>query len=354
MAHYIDSFPGRKIVIEGTAYLYFGGTAYLGLQTDTEFQEIYIHNVKRYGTSYGASRKSNVRLSIYNETEEYLANMVGSEACITLSSGYLAGQLVSKFFDAEAYRSFYAPNSHSALFTSKTKQYTTFTTLNIALREHLASRHAEIPVVFMDAIDFSGSNYPDFEGLKWLPLEDIILVVDDSHGIGVVGENGTGVYRILQKLRPKELVVCCSLGKGFGIQAGAIFGTATRISNLTKTDFFGGASPAAPANVATLIAADAIYSEKRSVLQKNITLFRDCLNDISQFRYMENYPTYCFGDPQRTRFLEKHQIIITDFSYPDEDTARVNRIVLSAAHLEDDILRLTAVLNQYEVQPGHI
>ena len=69
---------------------------------------------------------------------------------------------------------------------------------------------------------------------------------------------------------------------------------------------------------------------------------------------MENYPTYCFGDPQRTRFLEKHQIIITDFSYPDEDTARVNRIVLSAAHLEDDILRLTAVLNQYEVQPGHI
>ncbi|MFS4467956.1 hypothetical protein [Maribacter sp. 2210JD10-5] len=39
MVHYIDTFPGRKINVAGKSYLYFGGTAYLGLQQWPEFQK---------------------------------------------------------------------------------------------------------------------------------------------------------------------------------------------------------------------------------------------------------------------------------------------------------------------------
>ena len=349
MVQYIESFPGREILIQGKKYLYFGGTSYLGLQTDATFQNLFIENIKRYGTNYGASRKSNLRLSIFEKGERYLAKLVGAQACVTVSSGYLAGQLVAQAMTGKAHRLFYAPNTHSALYPVKTRAYTTFTALNIALREHLQSKSDITPVVFLDAIDFSGCNYPDFTPLQMLPLDEVILVVDDSHGIGVVGKNGGGVYRMLSRLSIKELVVCCSLGKGFGIQAGAVFGEKDRIAQLMETAFFGGASPAAPAALATLIEAEGLYSEKRIELQSHIELFVDSLKNPKKFSGMAGHPAFSFSDVQLTEYLEQQGIILTNFPYPDEHSQLMSRIVLSAHHLEDDIDKLTRLLNEQRV-----
>ncbi len=349
MAQYIESFPGREILIGGKKYLYFGGTAYLGLQTDDAFQNLFIENIKKYGTNYGASRKSNIRMSIFGKTEHYMANFVGAEACATVSSGYLAGQFVAQSLNTKVHRFFYAPNTHSALYPVQTKPYTTFTALNIAVREHLRSQPSKTPVVFLDAIDFSGCNYPDFKPLQILPLDKIILVVDDSHGIGIVGKNGSGVYRTLSRLAIKELVVCCSLGKSFGLQAGAVFGSKERISKLKQTSFFGGASPAAPAALATLLDAETMYSEKRKQLQSNIVLFLDSLKNPNKFNFMQHHPAFSFADMQLTEYLEQQGIILTNFPYPDEQAYLMSRIVLSAHHRESDILNLTHLLNEQRV-----
>ncbi len=349
MAQYIDSFPGREILIDGKKHLYFGGTAYLGLQTDNAFQNLFIENLKKYGTNYGASRKSNLRMSIFGKAERYLADLVGSEACATVSSGYLAGQFVAQSLNSKAQRFFYAPNTHSALYPVQTKSYTTFTALNIAVREHLRSQPGKTPVVFLDAIDFSGCNYPDFDPLKLLPLAESILVVDDSHGIGVVGNEGSGVFGILAKLSTKELLVCCSLGKGFGIQAGAVFGKKERISELMETSFFSGSSPAAPAALATLLDAETLYSEKRAYLQNNIALFLNNLKNPKKFSGMKDHPAFSFSDVQLTEYLEQEGIILTNFPYPGEHSQLMSRIVLSAHHREDDIIRLTNLLNEQRV-----
>lgn len=349
MAQYIESFPGREILIDCKKHLYFGGTAYLGLQTDDAFQNLFIENVKKYGTNYGASRKSNLRMSIFGKAERYLANLVEAEACATVSSGYLAGQFVAQALNSKPHRFFYAPNTHSALYPVQTKSYTTFTALNIAVREHLRSQPGKIPIVFLDAIDFSGCNYPDFKPLKLLPLDEIIVVVDDSHGIAIVGENGSGVYGILSKLPIKELLVCCSLGKGFGIQAGAVFGTKERIYELMETSFFGGASPAAPAALAAMMDAEAMYSEKRKKLQNNIALFLESLKNPKKFNFMENHPAFSFSDEQLVEYLKQKGILLTNFAYPDEHSHLMSRIVLSAHHREGDILRLTELLNEQRV-----
>ena len=219
MEHYIDHFPGVILDIDKVKYRYFGGTAYLGLQADPVFQELFIGHVKNYGTAYGASRKSNIRLAIYDKAERFLADWTGSEAAATLSSGYLAGQLVAKHFNTDKFKAFYAPNCHSALFLEKEgsippKPYVTYTTLGIAVRQHLDVKQARTPVVFLDAIDFSGTSYPEFEGIKSLPLEDIVLVVDDSHGIGLVGPGGAGVYPLLKQLNVQRIDSLLFSGKG--------------------------------------------------------------------------------------------------------------------------------------------
>lgn len=107
MVYNLDSFPSNHILIEGENYLYFGGTSYLGgLQTDVDFQNIFIKNIRKHGTNYGASRKSNVRLNIYDETEAYLSKLIGSETCVSLSSGYLAGQLIAQSLNTKKHSFF--------------------------------------------------------------------------------------------------------------------------------------------------------------------------------------------------------------------------------------------------------
>lgn len=351
MINYIDSFPDREITINGDTYLYFGGTSYLGLQTDSEFQELYIKNIKKYGTNYGASRKSNIRISIFEEVERYLAQLVGSESCITMSSGYLAGQLITQFLHKKEHTLFYTPHTHSALYVAnnsgnKPKSYITCTALNIAIRDHL-EKNETTPVIFLDAIDFSGANYPNFEGLQMLPLSDIILVVDDSHGIGIVGEKGSGVFKKIEQLNPKELIVCCSLGKGFGVQAGAIFGAKRRIIELFETDFFGGSSPASPANLASIFYGEKIYTAKRILLTINMQLFISNLKNPNKFKFMEGHPAFSFADEKLTSYLEKNKIIVTSFRYPNENSNLMSRIVISAAHTKDDILKVCNLINDF-------
>lgn len=338
----IDGFPGREIVINGKPYLYFGGTSYLGLQSDPEFQSIFIANIKKYGTGYGASRQSNIRISAFEETETYLANLVGSEACITLSSGYLSGQLVCDYFSTEEYQLYYAPDTHSALFRGNQNVYVDWKNIE----KDISENHLKKPVLLMDSMDFNGKNYPDFKPLQNLPLEEIILVVDDSHGIGITGTDGGGSFNYLAALKPKELLISCSLGKGFGIQAGAIFGTRTTIKKLKQTRFFGGASPATPASLATLKNANHLYNLKRKLLKAHTEYFLSLLSNPSEFIYTIGHPAFSFQNEALAKKLEEEGVLVTNFRYPAEDSELMSRIVISASHTKEDITKLGSILRK--------
>ncbi|WP_299326087.1 aminotransferase class I/II-fold pyridoxal phosphate-dependent enzyme [uncultured Maribacter sp.] len=337
----IDEFPDRTIAINGKEYLYFGGTSYLGLQTDAEFQSLFINNIKKYGTAYSASRKSNIRISIFDEVDAHLAEIIGSETCVTMSSGYLAGQLVCNYFSQPDYQLYYAPNTHSALYRNHQEIFQSWNELENAI--NLNSN--KTPVLFLDSIDFHGDNYPEYNFLKNLVLKDIILVVDDSHGIGITGENGGGSFKFLQSLAPKELLVSCSLGKGFGIQAGAIFSSNNMINALKNTQFFGGASPATPASLATLRDASSLIATKRMQLANNMDLFLKNVSNRSLFVYAEGHPTFNFQNEILANYLEDNGIIVTNFRYPTENDSLMSRLVLSASHTNEDILKICTILN---------
>ncbi|KAB5492083.1 MULTISPECIES: pyridoxal phosphate-dependent aminotransferase family protein [Flagellimonas] len=344
MSHSIARIPDRLVQVEGKTYFYFGGTAYLGLQSYPPFLEIFSKNVEKCGMHYGASRKSNVSLDIYGIAEDYLAKWVGAESCLTLSSGYLAAQLVIQTLLQQGHSLFAAPNAHTALHLVGVNKTESFEDLSDRLQKEI-NRGGPMPVLLFDTIDFSGKQFPHFHALKKLPLEKIMLVGDDSHGIGVVGKNGVGCYDLLKTLNPAKLMVCCSLGKGLGIQAGAILGNAADMELLRNTSFFGGASPALPAFMGTLLDATDIYAERRSKLMENDAFFRNVLHHPSLFKHMEGHPTYEFEDADLARTLEKNGFITTYFNYPDAYGPIVGRIVLSAYHDKEDIQQLANCLN---------
>jgi len=346
MNHFVDRFPGRELKLNGEKFLYFGGTAYLGLQTDSDFQDIHINNIKKYGTNYGASRNGNVRLNIYEEAENHLANLVGSESCLTLSSGYLASQLISNYFHKNGHQCFYAPETHEAMHQLQTKNHPGLDQLIQDIKIAVEAGDKS-PVLFLDSIILDGRNYPEFSWLKELPLKKLILVVDDSHGLGIVGDKGGGVFKSLEKMKSKELIVCGSLGKGFGIQAGLIAGSNRLIKDLKYTDMFAAASPSSPASMATLIDSSEILSKKRIALKNNIDCFIKYLKNLGTLTYIKDYPVFRVNDERIPQYLLTQNIIVTDFNYPTENDDVVQRIVLSAHHTEQDVETLVMAIDMY-------
>jgi len=345
MAYSISHIPDRQILIDGKPYLYFGGTSYLGLQNYEPFKDVYLQNVLKYGMHYGASRKSNISLEVYGKAENYLAKWVGSESCLTMSSGYLAAQLVVQTLLEKGHTVFAAPHAHTALLINGVKTASSMDELGrLVLKE--VDKNKLLPVVLFDTIDFSGHQYPDFKSLTKLPLDKVILIGDDSHGIGIVGNYGDGCYRMLKLLNSAKLMVCCSLGKALGIQAGAVFGDEEDIQLLESTAFYGGASPASPSFMGTLLDAKELFSERLQTLKTNYLYFKSQLKKPSFFNHMEGHPTFEFQNTEVASALKNNGFVFTNFNYPDENGPMVSRIVLSAYHKKADIQKLVKSLNR--------
>lgn len=344
MALSLNRIPDRLITVQGRSYLYFGGTAYLGLQAHPLFLELFHRSVETYGMHYGSSRKSNISLEVYARAEQRLAQWVGSEDALCMSSGYLAAQLAVQSLMDKGHSLFLVPGGHPALLTKGVKTPLDFSELEAAVGREI-EKGGPLPVVLFDTIAFWGGFFPDFGGLRTLPLDKMILIGDDSHGIGVVGRDGRGSYGLLKELNPAGLVVCCSLGKGLGVQAGALFGDARTLEMLRQTGFYGGASPPTPAVMGCLLEGGEIFSQRREKLMENYASFREGLKSISQFNHLEGHPTFEFGNASLAKALEDKGYIITHFHYPDADGPLLGRIVISAYHSREDVVQLAHCLD---------
>ncbi|MGS2765024.1 aminotransferase class I/II-fold pyridoxal phosphate-dependent enzyme [Sinomicrobium sp. M5D2P9] len=331
-----DSFPGRLVFSEGKSYRYFGGTAYLGLATLPDFQEIFIRNIRKYGTGYAASRKANIRISIYEKAEAVMADLIGSEAVLSVSSGFLAGQLALQAFKGEEYAFFSTADTHPALSHPHTTISGSTEKLLKDVKAFASSYPDKSAVVLCDSITLKNNLYEN----RWyeqLPLSRTVFIADDSHGLGILGDHGEGIYRKLRKVPFQELVVCGSISKGFGVQAGTVCSSDQVIGKLWDLPFFAGASPASPAAMATFTEAIPLYDIQRKKLQSHIKMFDRSVSGTDIFNHINGHPAYTYNDEALTRYLLDKGFVTTSFHYPNTSSPLVQRIVLSAYHTEEDI-----------------
>lgn len=343
MNHYLDQAPDSRLISKDQDFLYFGGTSYLGLQTNRKFQELLIQNIQRLGTNWGASRKSNIRLAVFEEFEQYLSKKTGSDSCLALSSGYMAGQMLSRYFSEAGYQLYCAPNTHPALIHEKSRLFQNYDDLDHALRES----GSENIVLFLDTVDFSGINYPGYESLRNLPLERVIVVADDSHGFGLIGDDGFGSFSLLKDIHAKELILCGSLGKALATPCGVILGSEQRLEQLRHMDFFAGGSPPSPAALKTLMEAEEISAHQRKKIRENINIFLNTVTPEFQIISMYQHPVFGYNNEALTAHLFQDGILTTNFRYPTKTSPLVSKIVLNADHTKDDILELARAVNSF-------
>ncbi len=337
----VNSFPDRTIIIEDKEYLYFGGTAYLGLATHAKFQDILFQSIKKWGTFYGSSRSSNIKLAIYNQFEDLFAEQVGAEASLAVSSGTLAGRLVIDFLSKSISSFFHYPKTHPAILARQSLPLFK----DGKLHPKLLDDTKEEIVITADAILGLEVQPTSFNFLEQIPShKKITLVVDESHSLGVIGDNGKGIFNNIPTNNIHQKIMISSLGKALGLSGGIITGNKEFINLLKEESIFVSSSAANPAYLETYINAQSIYKEQQQKLQHNLEYLSIQLESKKGFKFDKNYPVIYCEDDTIYDVLFLKGIVITNFKYPTYKN-KMSRIVITANHTLEDLKKLINILN---------
>jgi len=343
----INTLPGRIIQIDGEKWLYFSGTAYLGLVQDPAFKELVVEGLNRYGVHYGGSRLAGIRLPLFDAAEALLARLAGAEASVLLASGTQAGQLAVRILNRPGTDLSFAPGVHPALWP---EGYRPFTGSYTDWTANVIERPATGPplVLLTNALDPIRARRYSFDWLEEVPAaRPVTLVIDDSHGFGVRGPRGGGILPQLQLPPNVAVVVVSSLGKAFGIPGGAIFGSTGFIRQVWESPFFGGASPGAPAFLHALVEGQACYRAAQQRLRRNVASLHALLPATHPLVSFDDYPVLFCPDNRIATFLKDRQILISHFSYPTPHDRAVSRIVLNSLHTQQDIEHLAEQIRRW-------
>ena len=333
----VNEFPDRKILVDGVEYLYFGGTNFLGIITNADFQNILFESIKKWGTAYGSSRNSNVKLSIYKTAEKLLAKNIHSEAALTVSSGMLAGKLVVEYLSKTTDAMFHFPDAHPALMNPPSLPIIVNGKLNSKLFDKSISKIA----VLTDAVPSQYVEPIDLQLLLKIPKEiQINLVIDESNSFGILENN----WQNSLKKENVNIIKVASLGKAIGISGGVIAGNTSFISEIQKQASFIGAAGMNPAFLETYINAQEIYLLQKQKLQHNLYYLDRNFTNRAQFTYHPSYPIIYFDDELVSKKLLENKIITTSFKYTNA-SGKLNRIVITANHCIDDLDHLISQLS---------
>lgn len=346
--HFLDQGISRKIRIMEKEYLYFSGTSYLGMTQVSEFIDSIAQNLKKWGSNHGQSRLNNIRLRVFEEFESYFSQQAGAEDAAVVSSGYLAGIAINQVLAGERDEVWISPDAHPAILPGgkNTPNQLDFTQWKKQCSHRSKELNSSKILIIGNAVDAFTAQIHDYTWVKEIAqTHDVILVMDDSHAFGVLGNKLFGTYS--QWNDPSfELIVCGSLGKGLAVPAGIILGDRSRLSQLKNTPLYGGASPGSPAHLAAFLDCQDHYQNQQQILFQNCAQFDQSISEISSIVGNQNYPVFRLLNDSWAKELEERGFIISSFRYPTAESNLVNRIIISAFHKSEDIMQLTHILNQ--------
>ncbi|KOV41648.1 aminotransferase class I/II-fold pyridoxal phosphate-dependent enzyme [Streptomyces virginiae] len=350
-------------IIGDRSYLSFGSYNYLGISGHPAVNEAVHRAVERYGTSVSASRVLSGERELTVRLERALADFLGLDDCLTLVSGHAtnvtaighlvgAGDLV--LHDALAHDSILQGCALSGAARRP------FAHNDADALEHLLrlnrSRFRRVLIVVEGAYSMDGdlADLPAVIELK--KRYGALLMVDEAHSIGTVGEHGRGVGEFFGVDRSDVDLWMGTLSKSFASCGGYLGGSARTVRWLRHTlPGFVYSVGLTPANAAAALAATELIAaepERVRALRRNAALFLG-LAAAAGLATGSSADTpivpVLLGDSARTLHvadrLFARGVIADPIFHPavEEGLSRL-RFFLTCEHREDDIRRAVAAV----------
>lgn len=274
-----DKGPRYLLEDEGDKpFLRMNANNYLGLARRSEVIEAEETAVRTFGAGPGAVRFISGTWSPHVELEQRLARFHRREAAMIFSSAYAAimGVLPPLISDATAVIS--DELNHNCIINavrlSRPLEKYVYPHLDMAVLEESLAKAAETcrrAIIVTDGVFSMRGDHAPLHEISALAHkyddvfpENILVVVDDSHGVGAFGATGRGSEEIANS-PPVDLLVA-TLGKAFGVNGGYVTGGDTLIEYLRETSpFYVFSNPITPGEAAAAKAAVDLVDSPRGV-----------------------------------------------------------------------------------------
>ena len=214
---------------DGSKVLMFGSNSYLGLSDDPRLKEAAIKAIEKYGTSCSGSRFLNGTLDIHEELEARLAKFVGKEEAVTYRTGFQVNLGVVGCLGFRGGFIFLDALDHaciidgSRLSFSEVRKFRHNDMADLEKKLWLTPRNAPKLIVVDGVYSMEGDIAPLPELIKLAKKYKASVMVDDAHGLGVIGENGSGTASHFGLTKETDLIMG-TFSKSFGSLGGFIAG----------------------------------------------------------------------------------------------------------------------------------
>lgn len=353
------SAQGPLMQVDGESLLTFCSNDYLGLANHPAVVAAFQAVAAQYGVGSGAAHLVNGHSALHQQLEEELAAFTGREAALLFSTGYMAntgtiqallGKDDAVFEDKWNHASLLDAGLHSG---ARFQRYLHADVANLASR--LERSEARRKLVVTDGVfSMDGDTAPLTQLAACAKQHDAWLMVDDAHGLGVLGKTGAGCLEEAGLGQNDVQILMGTLGKGFGTAGAFVAGSRELIDYLTnfaRPYIYTTAMPAALAG-ATLASLSVVKSEpeRRHHLNLLIAHFRSAMTSLG-FQLMDSstpVQPVLVGDANAalamSQRLQQAGILVPAIRPPTvpAGTARL-RVTLSASHSLEQVNRLLDV-----------
>lgn len=343
----------------------FAGNDYLGLAQDPRVFEAQAEGARRFGAGAGASHLVSGHLEIHDALEEALARWTGRERALLFSTGYMANLGVLQALGDRHTAIFQDRLNHASLIDGATLSGARSRRFHhrdaMDLASLLARSECARKLVVSDGVFSMDGDIADIATLAAVSRQHSAwLMIDDAHGVGVLGANGSGCVGSTWSSSEVPVLVG-TLGKALGTAGAFVAGDSALIDHLiqfSRSYVYTTAQP--PAIAAATLKSLAIVQEepeRRAQLNANIAYFRrEALQlGLPLSDSVTPIQPLILGDETRTLSwagqLQQKGIQVGAIRPPTVPKGECRlRVTLSARHQHDDIDQLLAALHHCQHQ----
>ncbi len=349
----VDSYNGSRITMNHREMLLLCSNDYLGLANHPALRQAALQAMERYGFGAGASRLVSGTSALHQALENRLALFKGTEAALVFNSGYAANTGIIPAIVGIGDLILSDSLNHASIVDGcrlskaqvKVYPHKDSVQVEMLLKNNLQARRKLIVTDGVFSMDGDIAPLPDLVYLS--EKYGAILMVDDAHGTGVLGQTGKGTVEHFG-LSGRVHIQMGTLGKALGSFGAYAAGSKELIDFLINSSRSFIYSTALPSSVcaASLAAIDVLEQEpeRRERLWNNRNQFENGLRSIGISTGASETPIIpvIIGDSGRAlKVAEKlfeYGIYATAIRPPTvpADAARI-RTTVSAAHSDADI-----------------
>lgn len=349
--------PGAVVERDGKRLLSFSCNDYLGLSQHPAVIAAAQAAVAEYGAGSGASRLVTGDSPLISELESRLARLKGTEACIVFGSGYLANTGVIPTFAGKQDVVFVDELAHACIWAGAQLSGAKVVSFPHNDSDALAELLAEHRSTFRHAIvatDGVFSMDGDVAPLDWLSAvceaNDAWLLVDDAHGVGVLGQGKGAAALFPDAVIPLQMG---TLSKALGSYGGYLCASQSVIDFLktrARTVVYTTGLP--PASAAAAIAALDLIEADPAFAAEPLRKARLFTQAAGLPRAESPIVPVVIGEADAalaaSAALEAEGFLVVAIRPPTvpAGTARL-RLAFSADHPDDEVLRLAALVRPY-------